>query len=356
MAKFTAGVPLDIEWANHSFVGVAGTTHRLTDALVEEFTAEVVPQIPGFAWVTQDELTSIVTLPIAQTDVTGLTAALADKYDKTGGTISGAATVTGTLGVQGAATMSAALTVLGAANLSSTLGVTGAATVLGAANLSSTLGVTGATILGAAATVIGAVDMSSSLGVAGSIRVGAATVAGKATFGNVLAVGSTTFPGSPADNDIYYRTDLDLLFFWNGTRWLSTTLYQVTSPQADGSFPFTVTTGGGRMPHPGQALSLDVWLEDLTVSFFVNGGTALGASHKWVGIFAKKDSGNSGTTLVTVNIDSGASDTWRRSTTAIDALLGASATYFDMDLAWTKTGTPGTLFAPFMLTYRLVAT
>ena len=342
MAKFTASVPLNIKWANHAFVGTPSTTYRVADALVEEFVEEVVPGIPGFAWVTQDELTSIVTLPIAQTDVTGLTAALAAKYDKAGGIISGAASVTGAFVAQAAATVGgnfiaqSAATVAGALVAQGNATVANALTVGGAAALSSTLGVTGA------ATLLAAVNASSTLG-----------VTGKLTLGNVVAMGGTAFPGSPANNDLYYRTDLDLLFFYDGTRWLSTNVFTMTFAPGGGiniaatelAFPWPVPILGGT----------DVWLEDFTSQCFVTGGgSALSASHKWVGVLAKRDSASAATTLATHNIDSGSSGVWRTfGPTAIDALLGS--TYFAFSIGWTKTGTPGALNATSILSYRIVA-
>lgn len=133
MAKFTAQVPLKMRLpGGFEIDGAIGATHRIPDALVEEFTRDVVPAIPGgVEWITQDETSAIPSLPISQANVSGLTTDLGNKYDKAGGTISGAATVTGALAVGGAATLSAALTVLGAAAMSSTLGVTGDATVGG---------------------------------------------------------------------------------------------------------------------------------------------------------------------------------------------------------------------------------
>lgn len=81
MAKFTAGVPLNLRLSGGFEVsGAVGATHRLPDELVEEFTRDQVPQIAGgVTWITQDETTS--------------------KYDKTGGTITGDAQVTGRFGV-----------------------------------------------------------------------------------------------------------------------------------------------------------------------------------------------------------------------------------------------------------------
>jgi hypothetical protein len=53
------------------------------------------------------------------------------------------------------------------------------------------------------------------------------------TFGSFLSFAGgllsrnkgTSFPGSPASGDFYYRTDRNIEYFYDGTRWLSTTLY-----------------------------------------------------------------------------------------------------------------------------------
>ena len=38
------------------------------------------------------------------------------------------------------------------------------------------------------------------------------------------------FPGSPASNDLFYRSDLDFLCYYDGTRWLTAHEYSVTYP------------------------------------------------------------------------------------------------------------------------------
>ncbi len=111
MAKFTASVPLNIRLpGGFEAIGVAGTTHRIPDALAEEFARDQAPLIPGFAWVTQDETSAIPTLPIAQANVSNLVSDLAGKYDKTGGTISGAVTITGALVAQSTVSAVGAIT------------------------------------------------------------------------------------------------------------------------------------------------------------------------------------------------------------------------------------------------------
>ena len=83
------------------------------------------------------------------------------------------------------------------------------------------------------------------------------------------------------------------------------------------------------------------------------GGSALSASHKWVGDMHKRDSAASNTTLSTTTIDSGSSGAFRTNSQTINALL--SATYFWLSTTWTKTGTPGNLLSQSYLTYRIVA-
>lgn len=133
MAKFTSSAQLNIRWHDvWEFSGPAGTQFTIADDLYDEFNGEMSGLIPDLTWVTTAD---IPTLPITEADVTSLTADLAgkassvhthaessitslttdlgNKYDKTGGTISGAVTVTGALVAQ--STLSAVgLTTLGA--------------------------------------------------------------------------------------------------------------------------------------------------------------------------------------------------------------------------------------------------
>jgi parallel beta-helix repeat protein len=98
MAKFTSTVPLNLRLpGGFEASGAAGTVHRIPDSLIEEFIRDQVPLIPGgVTWITQDEASATANYG---TDI-------AAKYDKTGGTISGAVTVTGALVAQ--STLSAA--------------------------------------------------------------------------------------------------------------------------------------------------------------------------------------------------------------------------------------------------------
>ena len=90
MAKFTASIPLNLRLPGGFEVsGAAGATHRIPDALVEEFTRDQVPQIPGgVTWVTQDEASALASFDPAT------------KLDKAGGTMTGGLVATAGLSVK----------------------------------------------------------------------------------------------------------------------------------------------------------------------------------------------------------------------------------------------------------------
>jgi hypothetical protein len=165
-----------------------------------------------------------------------------------------------------------------------------------------------------------------------------------------LATGAgAAFPANPATNDKFYRTDLRLEFFWDGTRWLSTTLYHALLNGDN----MAATTGNNRTTNLiGKGMS-DVWLERLQWAWYVAGGTALSASHKWVGVVQRN--GSPGGTLTTLTIQSGTLSSWTIGPVVdLDVVMGGTG-QANLETIWTKTGTPGNLYASYNLGYRQVA-
>jgi hypothetical protein len=167
----------------------------------------------------------------------------------------------------------------------------------------------------------------------------------------------TVFPTSPATNDTFYREDLDMEFFYNGTRWLSTAVYEMPIPQSDNLS--ATETDVVRLRAPWLRGGSDIWFEAIVHTFFVNGGgSALSGSHKWV-TTVKKLAVTTGTLTVigTFNVDSGSSAVWRESTPVdVDALMNNGTTHIMLTATHTKTGTPGNFFAYMTISYRIVAT
>lgn len=157
----------------------------------------------------------------------------------------------------------------------------------------------------------------------------------------------TTFPTNPTNDQRFYRTDLNMEFVrYNGFVWLCTCLHTVDF-RADTALPLAATGKTRANIHLFGGGS-DIFFEDMYTAFYVGAGTALGASHKWVGTTTNLAS------TETITIDSGASSAWRTDEQNVGQYLGT--TYKEIDIAWTKTGTPGDLYPLTTMTYRIQAT
>lgn len=222
----------------------------------------------------------------------------------------------------------------------------------------------------------GAVATDSIWDAAGDLAVGTgANTAAKLTMSSVagghlaringaLAYDQGTAMPTAVTGDRFYRSDLDMEFRYNGTIWYCTCPHSVQAQQRDDASPkvgdlstaASATVSGPRWILPSFMGGTNLYLIDHTVVFIVaSGGTALGASHKWVGTVVALDSTPASTgTVATVNIDSGSSAIYRRTTTAIAAAVPASTLWFQT--SWTKTGTPGTLAVSEGMSYRIITT
>jgi len=168
----------------------------------------------------------------------------------------------------------------------------------------------------------------------------------------------STFPGSPSGGDLFMRDDLGMWFRYDGSDWLCTCLHtqilRNTSSAGDHNYSATTGTMAQAGPVPSQQGGTDIYIVRHMADFIVTVGSALGASHKWVGTFSKQDSSGSLSTVATATIDSGTSGVWRKVETVVDASI--AGTFFRWGTQWTKTGTPGDLAVHEEVTYRIVAT
>jgi hypothetical protein len=173
-----------------------------------------------------------------------------------------------------------------------------------------------------------------------------------------VGLSGSSFPGSPSSGQFFHHTTRRQNYYYDGTRWLSDVIYQMPVGAGDAVGAISASGNLSRAPVPPLSSNADVWLEQAVCHFYVGGGgTALGASHKWVGVLEKLEdggAGSSGTAIATFNVDSGASDAFRQTSVNINALMNNGTTHVGLAVDWTKTGTPGTLRAFVVLTYRLV--
>lgn len=216
----------------------------------------------------------------------------------------------------------------------------------------------------------GAVGTDAIWDAAGDLAVGTgADTAARLAIGSVGSVlgrvngavawnGGTSFPASKATSDRFYRSDLAMEFYWDGTRWLAAV--PVSEPIPVNSIiaqPYAATQNGAfRTVVPQLQGGSDIYLTNFWAAFHVaSGGSALSASHKWVITLNKTGTGTS-STIGTVNIDSGNSNEWRAGSGAISALMNNGTTHHELDVSVTKTGTPGNLSIATKFGYRIVAT
>lgn len=199
------------------------------------------------------------------------------------------------------------------------------------------------------------------------VDLGAGSGVGTGNAGAVYAMGNgagiwnagTSFPGSKATNDRYWRTDLSMEFYWDGTRWLSTQLFTLemrwigTGASQAISSGVTAATNG---IVPGLQGGSDIWIVGHHLRTFINAGTALDGSNKWVMTTNTLDVNDSATLIDTINLNSGASSIWRSSDVSIGALLNNGTVKYRFYTTYTKTGTPGNLNFLEQISYRIVAT
>lgn len=170
-------------------------------------------------------------------------------------------------------------------------------------------------------------------------------VAGSGTY-----VEGTTFPGSPPTGQKFYRTDLQVLCYYDGTRWLTAQEYEIGAGLSAGVGGIT-TTGDILWIGPVRSdygLYLTRWVCTARV-LSGNSGTSY-----WTGALSYQDSANLATTISSFATSADTSNTPVAHDVQINTVLNAAAKR--LVISGTKTGTPGALVAASALYYRLIVT
>lgn len=165
----------------------------------------------------------------------------------------------------------------------------------------------------------------------------------------------TSFPVSPTDREIFYRTDRDILYFYDlaNTRWLSVQLYREQIAMLPSSLTPVSTSGiaVGRLA-PWHT-TYDLWCEDFWFAAGIS--TTNNGSNYWT--FAlKKYTPNLGASVTMASRNTSADTVGVTATAqvAIDALL-TPGSYNFMQVEATKTGAPDVFsIAAMAMSYRLV--
>lgn len=161
----------------------------------------------------------------------------------------------------------------------------------------------------------------------------------------------TSFPGSPATNDLYFRTDLDNIYFYDGTRWLTATEFRIAGVGPDLSGTSSSTPNLGRAVIPS---SVDIYVTTIDISTFI--ATTNDGTKYWTFTFSKVDVTNgSAVSLGSFTTAADTASNWTHHQVAVNAVV-ATATYFVLTGAGAKTSTPGLPSWAITYGYRLIAT
>lgn len=88
-----------------------------------------------------------------------------------------------------------------------------------------------------------------------------------------LPARGATFPTSPRLYDLFFRTDRGILYYYDGTRWLTVHEYVATIPRWTGipATAIAVTTQVGQLPVPDVPGGGSIYLTGWEFAFFLNG-------------------------------------------------------------------------------------
>lgn len=160
----------------------------------------------------------------------------------------------------------------------------------------------------------------------------------------------TSFPASPATNDRFYRTDLTAWFVWNGTRWLSTTLYRETFLINTAVQPYAAGAPNIGFS-PAWLTDFDQWIEKLYASTFV--ATTNNGTNFWTVNLFKVNSAFASTSIGSFTTAADTAGVLTKHSATVNALL-TPATNPIVAIGAAITLAPGAITLAGAYTYRLV--
>lgn len=164
----------------------------------------------------------------------------------------------------------------------------------------------------------------------------------------------TSFPGAPSTGDRLRRSDLDyLIFFYDGTRWVTEQMFTLPLTIADVAPHNTVNNGG--FLRGGGPIGWDIWAMRWVGMVYVN--STNNASH-YVTFSLRKATPLNSYSTVTTYVTSGDSPS---QPIVVDEDLSvvidfSTPTYALLDVLATATGSPGFVRVSTHVRYRRIAT
>lgn len=152
----------------------------------------------------------------------------------------------------------------------------------------------------------------------------------------------TSFPVSPSTDDKFYRTDRNILYFYDGTQWLTVQQFAIhlSAYRQLPATGYSATNTRALMGVPPGVPTYDFYIEEWRVDSFVfttNNGT-----NHWTMSLVKDDTAGARTTVDSFNTSTHSNDLHTRTVRTVNALLGTTNVMLNVDIP-TKTLSPGNL-------------
>lgn len=164
----------------------------------------------------------------------------------------------------------------------------------------------------------------------------------------------TAFPASPFTRQRYFRTDQGIEYYYDGTRWLSTTLYEKVLESNDAPQPLTQATHQFRATVAGHATN-GFYISGLSAGFFSS--TAQSGTNFYTLTLDVIDTSNTTTNLpMTSGNDTKTFTTnsrWWEIAPVFTATAFTSGNFI-IQATMTPTANPGTFRCPISVAYRLI--
>lgn len=160
----------------------------------------------------------------------------------------------------------------------------------------------------------------------------------------------TSFPGTPSTDDLFHRTDRDLIYFYDGTRWLCICPHTLPITQRAAASTHTATTSMGAAPTNGA--SGDIYVEKFRCTAFMV-STAADGTNFWTATLDKRDSANTQTIISTLTMNSQTANTWKEWVNSVNAVVVGSAS-IAFQVILTKAASAPAIIPAFEVTYRHV--
>jgi hypothetical protein len=165
----------------------------------------------------------------------------------------------------------------------------------------------------------------------------------KSAIEAILNTGTgTSFPGSPSTGDKFWRSDRNIEYFWDGTRWLSTQLFLVSPYSTENA---SADTASGRLPVPFKGI-YDLWIEKVQTSSYLSATASWNLNLRW------SNAANTYTDLASHSTTGDAATTWVNKETNVNAVLDSNALLLNLFVDEVS-GTAG-CYCAMLIYFRLI--